>query len=166
MKKYLKYLAIGSLFFAIGFFISRFTLDPVQASWDRVNNYKEVIANPDNWKKNGAFMDIEIPDTYSADLAVLVSANEIKHKRVFIPEVPNTEEYIAIWMSEISNDILEISSISTLQNGEIPLFFEIWYKPSYETKLSSLIERIKSKHRTYTEKPTQAPVRDTDERSN
>ena len=130
-----------------GYLLRPFIENPVKSSWDRVKGFKEHESNPDNWNKNGDYADLAIPETLDVDIALLLAKGEIKSRRVFIPEVPNTREYILMWMQESSEDIIQISSVGHYQKGEIPLFFEIWYRPSYEERLELLIEEIKQKHK-------------------
>ena len=135
-----------------GYIVRPVLEDPVKSSWERVNSFKEFSANPDNWNKNGDLADLEMPETLDVDIALLLAKGEINHRRVFIPEVPNTRDYILMWMQESSDDIIQASSVGHYQEGEIPLFFEIWYKPSYKGRLDQLIEEIKQKHKAKTKK--------------
>ena len=143
-----KILSVATLFLGLlaGFFGRPIIDDPVTASWQRINDFKAFSSDPDNWNKNGDLMDITVPDTLDVDIATLLAAGEINHRRVFIPEVPNSREYILMWMAESSDDIVQANSVGVYQDGEIPLFFEIWYKPSYESRLIELISEIKKKH--------------------
>ena len=121
--------------------------DYLEAVLKRFLKTKAELEDPKNWEDNGKFVTAEEPKTMMIDLAILESAGRIEKRKVFIPEVPNQKEYILMWMSIKSTKVLHIESIGAYQKGEIPLFFEIGYEPSFEKELDKFVERVKLKHK-------------------
>ena len=89
---YLIFSTFGSLF---GTEINLISPDDLQnkdylyKTWERFNKNKKYLENPNNWKQNRDFMDIGVPKVMAIDLAILLAAGEIKHRKIFLPSVPN-----------------------------------------------------------------------------
>jgi hypothetical protein len=116
-------------------------------SWERIKEYHAHINNPSNYEIDGKSATVSIPDI-TIDLAILTQKGELVHRKVIIPEIPNTGEYIKDWMVYFQDkypDVVEVSGPGSYQKGEIPLMFEVWHKPHFKKELDEYIEHLKKK---------------------
>jgi hypothetical protein len=147
----MKTLIIASLTLVLGFLIGYFTpqlpSNQISDSWKRIDNYHAYLNEPSNYETNGSYVEFSPPDI-GVDLALLLQAGELERTKVIIPEIPNTSEYVIDWATHFQDkypDVVEVSGPGSYQNGEIPLMFEVWHKPSYKKTLNLYIQNLKNK---------------------
>jgi hypothetical protein len=114
--------------------------------WDKVSEYRSYIENPENYEKQGRFsVATGVPDI-TADLAALVSMNELYRKEVIIPGLPNEREHILSWMEFCNRPgIIEATGPGDYQKGEIPLMFTVWYTDEAEDALAEFVNDLRTK---------------------
>jgi len=114
--------------------------------WSKVSQYREFIENPENFEKQGRFsVANDVPDV-SANLAALVSLNELHRQEVIIPGLPNDSEHILAWMKFCKRPgIIEATGPGDYQQGEIPLMFTVWYTDEAETAVTKFVGELRAK---------------------
>ena len=116
--------------------------------WDKVNKYREFIANPSNYTKQDQYLVSGQVPVVMPHLEALVAMNELNKLVAIIPELPNEKEHIHAWMRFCQHPgIIEATAPGVYQRGEIPLMFTVWYKDEAKADLMAFVESLRAKGR-------------------
>jgi len=102
------------------------------------------MSDPKNARSSMGFTHVSVPFDETPHLEALVSAGQLEKRAVLIPGLPVSKENTKDWM-QFANQPEVISAIAQgeYHNGEVPLAFTIWYRPSFEDELTDYINELK-----------------------
>jgi hypothetical protein len=140
------YIAALILLFALGWFSHMLIRGEDTASyhWKKLDQLREHAMNPDNQRSSMGFTYISPPFDDTPHLEALVATGELNKRSVLIPNLPVSRENTKDWMTFASHpDVLQAVAQGDYYDGEVPLSFTIYYKPSFEPKLEAYIDELK-----------------------
>ena len=122
--------------------------------WRVVERYNAYVRNPANYKHDPAtgFSVTSPPGDLAPSLAALVSAGELSHVDLVLPNVPASREAQQHWVKfcESHREIVEATSNSSYAEfkpaGVQPLHFNLWFRDSDKAVALTLVRELEEKY--------------------
>ena len=142
------YIAGSAALLAVGWFSHLLIRgeDSPSYHWRKLAELKENAENPDNYGSSMGFTYLSPPFDDRPHLEALVGFGELTRRDVLIPGLPVSRENTKEWMTFAAHpDVIQASAQGSYYNGEVPLSFTIWFRPSFADEVESFVEKLKER---------------------
>ncbi len=142
------YIVISIVLFASGWFAHLLLKgeDSPAYHWRKLTQLKKHMENPENHGSSMGFTYVSVPFDDTPHLEALVAADELEKRNVLIPGLPVSRENTKDWMTFASHpDVIQAVAQGEYHNGEVPLSFTIWFRPSFSAEVDAYIDQLKQK---------------------
>jgi len=114
--------------------------------WRKLAELKAHMENPENRGSSMGFTHVNVPFDDTPHLEALVAANELEKRDVLIPGLPVSRENTQDWMAFANHpDVIQASAQGEYYDGEVPLSFRIWFRPSFAAEVDAYIDNLRQK---------------------
>lgn len=123
--------------------------------WERVNEYREYLADPANLKYEPqlGLSGVEVPFDPMPHLQALVEAKWLRHVELVFPQVKQSSPVNQCWMKYCADrpEIVHAIGLHAVPGGAYTpagtprLHLELWYHPNAEQDVQQLIKDLDAK---------------------
>ena len=135
--------------------------DSPEYHWRKLAQLREHMENPENHGSSMGFTYVDVPFDDTPHLEALVAANELEKRDVLIPGLPVNRENTKDWMTFASDpNVIQAVAQGEYYDGEVPLSFTIWFRPSFAAEVDAYLAQLKQKaNKAEQDNPDNPPVK-------